>query len=72
MCYRGSCGVVPPAEFVPVGVLTISARKRFNTNKSLNSNDLSGKHGGFPDKSDNSWHCQCSDKGLIPICRKCT
>lgn len=48
-----------------------SIRKRFSTDKSLNSN-LSGKHGGFPDKSGNSRHCQCSDKGLIPICRKCT
>ena len=38
----------------------------------LNSNYSSGKHGGFPEKSGNSRHCQCSDKGLIPICRKCT
>lgn len=51
---------------------TLSMRKRFNTDKSLNSNNLSGKHGGFPDKSGNSRHCQCSDKGLVPICRKCT
>ena len=51
---------------------TLSVRKRFSMDKSLNSNDLSGKHGGFPDKSGNSRHCQCSDKGLIPICRKCT
>ena len=51
---------------------TLSAGKRFSTDKSLNSNDLSGKHGGFPDKSGNSRHCQCSDKGLVPICRKCT
>ena len=52
--------------------LQLSMRKRFSTDKSLNSNNLSGKHGGFPDKSGNSRHCQCSDKGLIPICRKCT
>lgn len=51
---------------------TLSVRKRFSMDKSLNSNNLSGKHGGFPDKSGNSRHCQCSDKGLIPICRKCT
>ena len=51
--------------------LQLSMRKRFSTDKSLNSNDFSGKYGGFPDKSGNSWHCQCSDKGLIPICRKC-
>ena len=51
---------------------TMLARKRFSTDKSLNSNNFSGKHGGFPEKSGNSRHCQCSDKGLIPICRKCT
>ena len=71
MCYREGRGVVPPSEFVPVGVLTISARKRFITDNSLNSN-FSGKHGGFPEKSGNSRHCQCPDNGLIPICRKCT
>ena len=51
---------------------TLSVRKRFSMDKPLNSNNLSGKHGGFPDKSGNSRHCQCSDKCLIPICRKCT
>ena len=39
---------------------------------SLNINNFSGKHGNFPEKSGNSRHCQCSDNGLIPICRKCT
>ena len=51
---------------------TLLVGKRFSTDKLLNSNNLSGKHGGFPDKSGNSRHCQCSDKCLIPICRKCT
>ena len=37
-----------------------------------NINNFSGKHGGFPEKSGNSRHCQCSYNGLIPICRKCT
>ena len=66
--------IISPDSLQPSIIMTgtLSTRKRFNTDKSLNSNDLSGKHGGFPDKSGNSRHCQCSDKDLIPICRKCT